>query len=341
MKPSLIHALALLIVAAGCRSARSSSMDAEPGELSKEQRAVYYSVRSRVLGSSKRHVESSLAILKSSKEKAPRVVTVLLRWERFNEWGRINDGFTDTESEDAIISVLDASDKQSKHVIAVHQLEWSTHRKFFRSLTNQLLLVTLYVTSEHEACTGRLLDLIQVDGGLKNGQRNGPWLTRNLFGSKLEEGRYKAGQQEGIWTFYWSHGQKRKRGAFAKGQLNGPWSFWYSSGKLAKKGQYKNGQKHSSWTSYFESGQREQSLQYQSGILSGAASRYWSNGKKRETGRYEKSQMTGSWVFWHSNGQKQQHGVYLAGEKNGCWKTWSKTGELIEESHWSEGQLTR
>ncbi|MDF1662968.1 MAG: hypothetical protein P1V97_14430 [Planctomycetota bacterium] len=334
-------ALSAFLVLTACQSARSTSMLEEPEALSKEQKSSYYSLRSRVLGDRKSIPEGSLAEFKRTKVKDSQLARVMVRWNGFKEWNRLNDGFADTASEDALVRVVDASNESQGAVVAIHQIEWLTHRAFFQSLKNEILEITLYVPVDVEKALGRVIDLTLHQGQLKDGQRDGPWLTKNIVGAKLEQGQYKGGKKDGPWTVYWTNGNKRSIGAFLSGTADGAWVYYYSNGKVSKKGGFKDGQKSGPWVSFFQTGKAEQTISYNAGLKSGKTTRFWGNGMPREKGQYEKGQASGDWTYWHSNGKVQQKGPYVDGEKNGVWQQFSKEGALTEESVWQQGRLVR
>lgn len=334
-------ALCALLILSACESARSTSMQEEPEPLSKEQKSSYYSLRSRVLGNRKSIPQGSLSELKTNRVKDSQVAQVMVRWGGFREWNRFNDGFTDSSSEDALVTVSDALNPIQRATIAIHQIEWITHRNFFQSLKDEILEVTLYVPPETGNGLGRILDLKVHEGQMSGGEREGPWLTKNIVGAKLEEGTYKSGVKSGDWTVYWTNGKKRSSGSFLSGTEAGPWTYYFSGGQISKTGAFKNGQKTGAWVSYFQSGKTEQSISYLAGLKSGPTARFWGNGKPREKGQYKDGQAAGEWSYWHANGKLQQKGRFLDGEKNGAWEQFSKEGTLLEKSVWKDGRLIR
>lgn len=316
-------------------------MAEEPEPLSKEQKSAYYSLRSQVLGDKKNIPSASFSELLANPQADSQVARVMVRWEGFKEWNRFNDGFTERGSEDALVTVSDVIDDGAQGVLAIQQIEWLTHRKFFQSLTDEILEVTLYVPVRTDLAFARVLDLKVHSGSYKDGQRDGQWVTKNIVGAKLEEGSYRGGEKVGPWIIYWTNGKKRCNCSFRSGTEDGAWTYYYSSGKVSKKGAFQGGQKTGPWISYFENGQPEQTVTYRTGLKSGPTSRFWGNGKPREKGQYEGGQASGLWNYYHSNGKLQRKGSYKDGEKDGPWQQFAKDGSLLEEAVWREGRLIR
>ena len=91
-------------------------------------------------------------------------------------------------------------------------------------------------------------------GGLKNGEREGPWVIYYENGRIWYKGVYKKGKQEGPWLWYHNNGQLWSEGAYKNGKFEGPWVAYYDDGQLWSKGAYKNGKFEGPWVAYREDG---------------------------------------------------------------------------------------
>jgi hypothetical protein len=82
-------------------------------------------------------------------------------------------------------------------------------------------------------------------GVLKNGKREGPWVTDYVNGQLSWKGVFKSGKREGPWVAYWANGQLRFKGAYKNGDREGPWVGYNSDGTKdqARSGTYRNVEK--------------------------------------------------------------------------------------------------
>ena len=91
-------------------------------------------------------------------------------------------------------------------------------------------------------------------GKIKNGKKEGPWVTYWTNGRVWVKGDYKNGEREGPWVFYYDNGQLHMKGDFKNGEEEGPLVVYYENGRLSFKGNYKNGEKDGPWVYYHEDG---------------------------------------------------------------------------------------
>jgi hypothetical protein len=64
------------------------------------------------------------------------------------------------------------------------------------------------------------------------------------------QGRLKNGKMEGPWIAYWSNGHLWYKGAYSNGEFEGPWVAYWESGQLLQKGDHKNGKREGRWVEY-------------------------------------------------------------------------------------------
>mgnify|MGYP000844846537 CR=1 FL=1 len=85
----------------------------------------------------------------------------------------------------------------------------------------------------------------QQQGKIKNGKREGHWVSYHENGQLWMKGDFKNGEEEGPWVFYYDSGELRKNGEFKNGEEDGPWEYYYYNdhGQLESKDNYENGVK--------------------------------------------------------------------------------------------------
>ena len=69
------------------------------------------------------------------------------------------------------------------------------------------------------------------------------------------QGEIKNGKRDGPWVSYFENGQLWDKGDYKNGEREGPWVSYFESGQLDSKGTWKNGKEEGPWVSYFENGQ--------------------------------------------------------------------------------------
>ena len=86
-------------------------------------------------------------------------------------------------------------------------------------------------------------DLVERDGLLYKKSTDVPF-TGEVTGTI--QGRVKDGQSDGPWVCYHDNGQLKCKGTLKNGMKEGPWVKYHDNGELESKGTYKNGEFHSS-----------------------------------------------------------------------------------------------
>jgi len=94
----------------------------------------------------------------------------------------------------------------------------------------------------------------RVQGTLRNGKRDGFWVSYHDNGQLQWEGDYKNGKKEGLWVSYYDNGQLRYKGNHKNGKSEGRWVRYWKNGQLWLEGADKNGKKEGRWVSYKEDG---------------------------------------------------------------------------------------
>ncbi|MEI8007035.1 MAG: hypothetical protein WCI48_12580 [Bacteroidota bacterium] len=84
---------------------------------------------------------------------------------------------------------------------------------------------------------------MQMDGGYKDGKRDGAWVSWYENGKKWSEGSFKNGKSEGKRITYFENGKIRYEGAYKSDQRVGKWRFYDETGKLLTEQDYSAPQK--------------------------------------------------------------------------------------------------
>jgi antitoxin component YwqK of YwqJK toxin-antitoxin module len=89
--------------------------------------------------------------------------------------------------------------------------------------------------------TGKITGEFQ--GKLKNGKKEGPWVSHHKNGQLSSKGTFKNGWKEGPWVTYYDNGQLETKGDYKNMRFEGPWVVYHDNGQLMSKGTYKDGVK--------------------------------------------------------------------------------------------------
>ena len=101
--------------------------------------------------------------------------------------------------------------------------------------------------------TGKITGEFQ--GKLKNGKKEGPWVSYHENGQLLSKFNYKNGKMEGPWVSHHDNGQIGSEGDFKNGKPDGPWVYYHKNGQLETKATYKNGKEEGPYESHNDNGQ--------------------------------------------------------------------------------------
>jgi antitoxin component YwqK of YwqJK toxin-antitoxin module len=73
---------------------------------------------------------------------------------------------------------------------------------------------------------------LKIKGVLKNGKREGLWISWYESGQEWSEGTYKNGLKNGPATVWHENGMKRYEGFYTNDERSGKWTYWDESGKV-------------------------------------------------------------------------------------------------------------
>ena len=86
-------------------------------------------------------------------------------------------------------------------------------------------------------------------GNIKDGKKDGPWVSYNKDGRVSARETYKDGKLNGprVEYEYYSNGQLRYKDTYKNGEIDGAWVWYHNNGQLQYKGTYKDGWYDGSW----------------------------------------------------------------------------------------------
>jgi antitoxin component YwqK of YwqJK toxin-antitoxin module len=193
------------------------------------------------------------------------------------------------------------------------------------------------------------------EGKIKNGKKEGLWVSYWDGAGKKDEINYINGLSDGSFVTYFKEGSVSSKGAYAKGNFNGPHESYFATGKVERKCVYVNGLLEGKIYSYNEDGIliREQSFEH--GEEEGVQYTFNNKGMKiMEVGYKDGDEFKdGTYALWNDEGIQTYLGHYKMGIKVGVWKIWYDTGVLssvcnydqkgniegIKETYFKNGQL--
>ena len=78
---------------------------------------------------------------------------------------------------------------------------------------------------------------------IKDGLKEGVWVSYHNNGQLFQKGEYKNGKKEGVWVFYQDNGLLMSKGEFKDGKEEGEYVSYWSNGQFMSKGGWKNGER--------------------------------------------------------------------------------------------------
>ena len=94
---------------------------------------------------------------------------------------------------------------------------------------------TVYVSQQILSNDG----VIQLEGGLEDGERVGQWKSFYPDGTTWSETHFSKGITNGLTKTYYPNGRLRYAGYYFEGEKDGEWIWYDSTGVLNKKANYK------------------------------------------------------------------------------------------------------
>jgi|TARA_B100000809_G_C14876319_1_gene437473 antitoxin component YwqK of YwqJK toxin-antitoxin module len=120
---------------------------------------------------------------------------------------------------------------------------------------------TIYIKKfSNEIVSGKVFgmwgDMKVPLGVIKDGKKEGKWISWYKNGNKEGEGTFKDGKEDGLWTYWWKNGKKESEGTFKDGKKDGKWTDWYENGQKKEEETYKDGVKNGLFTDWYENGKK-------------------------------------------------------------------------------------
>lgn len=88
-------------------------------------------------------------------------------------------------------------------------------------------------------------------------------------GQKELQGALKDGQRDGHWVEYYENGKMASTGEYRGGKEVGPWKYWFENGTLQSEGSYSDASPVGKWVTYYENGKKESEGVYVAGEMDG------------------------------------------------------------------------
>ena len=107
-----------------------------------------------------------------------------------------------------------------------------------------ILLVVLLFPSLALGETVKWDDLVEREGVYYKKFTDVPF-TGKVTGQY--QGKIRNGKKDGSWVSYYKNGQLSFKGTYKDGKEDGPCVSYYENGKLSQKGEYKNGKREGHW----------------------------------------------------------------------------------------------
>lgn len=87
----------------------------------------------------------------------------------------------------------------------------------------------------------------ELEGALKDGQRDGHWVEKYENGKTASDGDYRAGKEVGAWKYWFENGTLQSEGSYSDASPVGPWKTYYENGKPESEGTYVAGEMDGPW----------------------------------------------------------------------------------------------
>lgn len=121
--------------------------------------------------------------------------------------------------------------------------------------------------------------ILEMEGNLKDGERDGKWVIYYPLGNVAQELQYSNGMQKGKQIKYHENGNLKEEYSCDSNLIIGPYKAYYSSGKLQTTGEFnKNGQK-GEWISYFSNDSVQTKYFFTDDVITGRRFIYSPTGK--------------------------------------------------------------
>jgi uncharacterized protein len=166
---------------------------------------------------------------------------------------------------------------------------------------------------------------ISIRGQYKADQKDGKWTMWRENGRKVSEGTYANGKREGVWAYYDKNGQKQFEGPFVDDNGHGTFTEWFANGNKWRTFEVKDGRrvgpepeacaaKKGDWVVDYEA--REEGCKVED-VAQGPWSGYYGTGPRRWRAEVEGGRYQGVYEEFHPGGQVMRRGQYVNGIPDG------------------------
>lgn len=191
--------------------------------------------------------------------------------------------------------------------------------------------------------TGELA-IYYTNGALKewynylNGDKNGPFEERSIYGYTTLKGFFNAGEKDSTWTYAYYSGDVEKVTNYKNGSLHGDYSYFYDNGQVNVVGRYENGKKYGLWTWYTNKGTKDMEGLFADDLQHGDWKYWHPTGELSYTATYDKGLKSGTWTYYFKDGTKFKEGTFVNDWKDGLWETWYEDGTLLMKGLYKQGK---
>lgn len=139
-------------------------------------------------------------------------------------------------------------------------------------------------------------------------------VQKDAGGIIKESGIIRNGQKDGIYMTYSPEGKIKTLGSYVAGKLNGVYLEMSDREQVELKAHYKNDQLHGLWASY-RYGRPTKELNYNNGVLDGPFSEWSDRGKLSKKGAFKNGKQDGLLQFFDEEEKLMMEYNYKDGEK--------------------------
>ncbi|MEM6718406.1 MAG: toxin-antitoxin system YwqK family antitoxin [Bacteroidota bacterium] len=180
-------------------------------------------------------------------------------------------------------------------------------------------------------------------GILKNGQRDGLWLTFDTDEQFISASRYVSGNLEGKTYYFHGDGEILRLEHYAKGTKHGIVEEFHSGGALHYRTEYNNGKIVDGAVTYFyPNGNKKIVIHHKDGYKSGKSTTYYESGAIEIEGEYRgKGKAEGPWKEYYESGALKEEYYYKDGLFHGEYIIYDEQGKVLEQYVYENDKLVK
>lgn len=199
------------------------------------------------------------------------------------------------------------------------------------------------VSTEKKTNSSNTEFLEESFGILKNGKREGLWLTFNGYDEFTQATLYKAGIIENIKYRFHVDGEVLGIDRYVKGIKNGLCEEFHSGGALHYRTLYKNGKiVDGENIYYYPSGSKKFLDHYKDGLKFGMSTTYYESGAIEIEGIYrDKGYKEGPWKEYFESGAVKEEYMYKHGLFHGEYTIYDEKGNILQQYIYKNDKLIK